>query len=265
MNKNTSKAKKTEEQGPLFEEPPNKRPHSGRRSGDWELVARAEAKRQDDVPGAKGTRLTRKTRAGLFAAIHEEAVAEVERKRAAETTAKVRELRRLNELHGEPPFEEPPEPWTLTPEQQAVADEHWRAHQKRQADKDAAYDAGPPERWPTPRGLKGRRVTTGGRKPRDLPWREHITRRRRKPSKTTAAAIEKTVSVLRARRAWKTRNRPEGITDRQWEAVRLVEVEGLSMAEAGRKLGGISKVAVFKLLHKVKKGVNESGASRPTG
>ncbi len=48
--------------------------------------------------------------------------------------------------------------------------------------------------------------------------------------------------------------RPDNVTERQYTALYLTEIEMLSLAEAGQRMGGITKVAVKHLIDKAKRG-----------
>jgi len=59
---------------------------------------------------------------------------------------------------------------------------------------------------------------------------------RRRPGRP-AAPKAPSLSQRELTRRWRAKERPVGVSDRQWEACRLVKVERLSRAEAGRRVG----------------------------
>jgi hypothetical protein len=145
--------------------------------------------------------------------------------------------------------------WTLTDEQieaaQARRDEMTRALQSGR--REAIPQRKPARRVPkAPRDLKIRAAGVERalrRVARGLPA---LTRE----EQAVEAAVHADIARAIRRRRWSRLTRPAGVTPYQWEALRLIEVERLSLAEAGQRMKPpVSKQAVAKVLSKVRQKV----------
>jgi len=252
--------------GPLFKGAPNKQPRGrrrfstgefeGLRSGALRRAAGPKSASDIDVPGAKGTKLTRKTRKGLMAAIHAEAEAEGARTRDVASTAQVRDLRRINHARSQPfgpPTEqiEAPPVLVLTPEQQAIQRQHHDAYLAAQQTADEnlrPYNLRIKTTFRNPKRLKPRdlykpdgrgevRILDGaGNETVVKPGRQ---RRRGRLESESATATAEMMGRIQRERTWKRRERElaaRGVSAEDRELLRLIEREDLKPGEAAANL-----------------------------
>ncbi len=87
---------------------------------------------------------------------------------------------------------------------------------------------------------------------------------RRRPYSAAPLAKKRAQASQAAERRANAPERPAGFPERQYTAWFLTQIEGLSLAEAGVRMDGISKVAVKHLVDKaIRRGVNASADNVP--
>jgi hypothetical protein len=212
-----------------------------------------------------------------MAQIHAEAEDVAARKRDAVSTALVRDLRRINHARSQPfgppdeQIEESPDDkiLVLSPEQKAVQMEHFLAWDAANRE---AYGRIAPLKLKG--GKKGIRRGNAPKKPRDVVRESRRGEIRildadgqlveiRKPRRSRdAAAANALVEELRASserrqrgRDWRKHERPDGVTDLDWEILRLTEVEELKAPEIAVKLG-LTPDAARQRLSRLRKRLN---------
>ncbi len=161
-------------------------------------------------------------------------------------------LRRVPEPPSPPPPPREGPIWVLTDEQ---ADRQAAYVDKFYQSIDEALAAGPPGKMPL---KKPRRYGKGPKPPRDLVVRTQEAERTQrrlargwaKRSRAELAQAQELIDRAHRRAAWRAVIRPASATDHQWLARTLIEGEGLTLREAGQRLGGISRVTVLKLARK---------------
>jgi hypothetical protein len=111
-----------------------------------------------------------------------------------------------------------------------------------------------------------RRLNRGprGRTGRRLAPLKPATDGRRRPYSAAPLAKKRAQASQAAERRANAPERPASFPERQYTAWFLTQIEGLSLAEAGIRMGGISKVAVKHLVDKaIRRGVNASADNVP--